>query len=306
MNDGSNAANDRQHRRTGFAMGVAAYGLWGILPIYFKLLKDIPSVSIVAHRIAWSVPFLLALLLVAGNLRQVREALTNRKTCSWLALTAALIGINWLLYVYAVMSGHILAGSLGYYLNPLANVLLGRIVLKERLSSLQWAAVAIAFAGISVLAWQALGQLWISLALCVSFASYGLLRKLAPVDSAAGLTVETLLLLPFALGWLWWRSLAGDPLFGPNGKLLLLLVLSGAATAVPLLLFTAAARRLPYSTLGMLQFLAPTMQFLCAVFLYSEPFTPAHAIAFAAIWVALALYILAMFQKRPDTVMPPE
>ena len=301
----SSIADDRQHRRSGFVMGVAAYGLWGILPIYFKLLEGVASVSIVAHRIAWSVPFLLAVLLIGGNLRQVREALSNKKTCAWLALTAALIGINWLLYVYAVMSGHILAGSLGYYLNPLANVLLGRIVLKERLSSLQWAAVGIAFAGISVLAWQALGQLWISLALCVSFASYGLLRKLAPVDSAAGLTVETLLLLPFALGWLWWRSIAGDPLFGPDGKLLLL-VLSGAATAVPLLLFTAAARRLPYSTLGMLQFLAPTMQFFCAVFLYSEPFTTAHAIAFAAIWTALALYIFEMIRKRPDIVMPPE
>jgi len=305
MKDGRTAHQESQDSRTGFVMGVAAYGLWGILPIYFKLLTGIAPVSIVAQRIAWSVPFMLVVLLIGGNLAQVGTAFRDPKTRTWLALTAVLIGINWLFYVYAVMSGHILAGSLGYYLNPLANVLLGRIVLKERLARVQWLAVAIAFAGIAVLAWQALGQLWISLVLCVSFASYGLLRKMAPVESAAGLAVETLLLLPLALGWLAWRGFAGDPLFGPGGHLLLLVALSGAATAIPLLLFTAAARRLAYSTLGMLQFLAPTLQFLCAVFLYSEPFTRAHAIAFSAIWLALVLYVIGMLQT-PRLPQPPE
>jgi len=300
-----NRGTEEQHPRTGLVMGVAAYGLWGILPIYFKLLTGIGSVSIVAQRVAWSVPFLLVVLLAGGNLSQLRRALGEPRTRAWLSLTALLIGINWLLYVYAVMNGHILAGSLGYYLNPLANVLLGRIVLKERLAPMQWAAVAIAFAGISVLALQALGQLWISLALCVSFASYGLLRKLAPVDSAAGLTVETLFLLPLSLAWLAWRGLSGDPLFGPGNHLVWLVALSGAATAVPLLLFTAAARRLRYSTLGMLQFLAPTLQFVCAVFLYGEPFTRAHAIAFTAIWLALALYVVTML-RSPGLPQAPE
>lgn len=296
------ARTDAQH---GFAFGIAAYGLWGVLPIYFKQLANIPAVSIVAHRVAWSVPFLLILLAISGNLRAIAAAMSSGRTLTWLALTALLIGVNWLLYVYAVTSGHILAGSLGYYLNPLANVLLGRVILKERLSRLQWTAVAVAAAGTSALAWQALGQLWISLALCVSFASYGLLRKLAPADAITGLTVETLLLLPLALIWLAWHSLSGEPLFGPSQADFALLALSGAVTAVPLLLFTVAARRLPYSTLGMLQFLAPTLQFLCAVLLYNEPFSHAHAIAFGAIWTALALYIIALI-RAPRPLQPTE
>ena len=291
--------------RRGFLFGFGAYGLWGVLPIYFKQLTAIPSVSIVAHRILWSVPFLLMLLVVGRRTRDLRVALTDPRTLAWMALTASLIGVNWLLYVYAVTSGHILAGSLGYYLNPLANVLLGRFILHERLSRLQWTAIAIAAAGVSAMAIGALSQLWISLTLCVSFASYGLLRKLAPVDAVAGLTVETLLLLPLAAGWLAWRFLAGEAPFGPDSATALLLVLSGAATAVPLILFTAAARRIPYSTLGMLQFLAPTLQFLCAVFLYGEPFGWPQAIAFGAIWTALALYVTALV-RAPRLPQAPE
>jgi chloramphenicol-sensitive protein RarD len=291
--------------RRGFVFGFGAYGLWGVLPIYFKQLTAIPSVSIVAHRILWSVPFLLMLLIVGRGTGDLRKALTERRTLAWMSLTASLIGINWLLYVYAVTSGHILAGSLGYYLNPLANVLLGRFILHERLSRLQWTAIAIAAAGVSALAVGALSQLWISLTLCVSFATYGLLRKLAPVEAVAGLTVETLLLLPLAIGWLLWRASAGEPMFGPDGTTALLLVLSGAATAVPLILFTAAARLIPYSTLGMLQFLAPTLQFLCAVFIYDEPFGIAHAVAFGAIWTALALYVTALV-RAPRLPQAPE
>ena len=205
-------------------------------------------------------------------------------------------------------SGQILAGSLGYYLNPLVNVLLGRAVLKERLVPLQWVAVAIAAAGISALAFQALGQLWISLALAASFASYGLLRKIAPVEAVPGLAVETTLLLPAALVWLGLGIVQGRPAFGPSYKDAILLVLAGIATTVPLILFTAAARRLRYSTLGMLQFIAPTLQFACAVGLYGEPFTAAHAVAFGSIWLALALYVVAMARttKPQLSAMPPE
>lgn len=306
-----NARGNRQSSddaKSGFWLGVGAYGLWGILPIYFKALANVGPVDIVAHRVLWSVPFLAILLLGLARFGEVREAVGNRRLIGLLCVTAILIGINWLLYVYAVTTGRILAGSLGYYLNPLVNVLLGRIVLKERLTPLQWIAVAIAAAGIGGLAIQALGQLWISLALAASFATYGLLRKIAPVDAVAGLAIETTLLLPAAVIWLGFGIAAGRPFFGPTSADMVLLILTGVATTVPLILFTAAARRLRYSTLGMLQFIAPTLQFLCAVVIYGERLTSAHAIAFGSIWLALALYVAALVRapKAAGLAMAPE
>ena len=298
MNRPASTIDERARR--GLWFGLAAYGLWGVLPIYFKALETVPPVDIVAHRIIWSLPFLALLLSFAAGWRQVREALASRRTLALLLLTATLIAINWLLYVYAVVTGRILAGSLGYYLNPLMNVLLGRLVLKERLSGLQWAAVAIAAAGISALAIGALGQLWISLALAISFGSYGLLRKIAPVDSVAGLAIETGLLFPIAAIWLAWGLAAGEPSFGTETSITALLVLGGLVTMTPLLLFTGAARRLRYSTLGMLQFIAPTLQFLIAVLMYGEAFTTAHAVAFGSIWVALGLYVTAIARDARD------
>jgi chloramphenicol-sensitive protein RarD len=291
--DQPHAAVDRT-ARVGLALGLFAYAFWGVLPIYFKALKGVPAIDIVAHRIVWSLLVLAALLGLTRGWNQVTAALRHRRTLGLLTVTALLIGVNWLLYVYAINSGHILAGSLGYYLNPLANILLGRFVLKEHLSRLQWLAVAIAGAGISVLAAGALGELWISLTLCVSFATYGLLRKIAAVDSIAGLSIETAILFPLALGWLVAGHAAGQPTFGSGPNQAALLVLAGIVSTTPLLLFTAAARRLRYSTLGILQFIAPTLQFICAVWLYDEPFTPAHAIAFGAIWTALALYVASL------------
>jgi chloramphenicol-sensitive protein RarD len=291
---------------TGFVLGLAAYGLWGILPIYFKLLKAIPAIDIVAHRVLWSFPFLGVLILVSRGWGKVRAAATSRKTLGVLLVTAVLIGANWLLYVYAVTSGRILAASFGYYLNPLANVLLGRFVLHERLNRLQWTAVAIATTGISVLAAGALSQLWISLTLCITFALYGLLRKIVPADAVTGLGIETAILFPLAIIWLVWSGSGGTPVMGTNELETGLLVASGIASTTPLLLFTAAARRLPYSTLGMLQFLAPTLQFLIAVLLYGEKFTAAHAIAFSAIWIALALYVTALLRSRATLPQAPE
>lgn len=296
-------AADR-HSRAGFTFGLAAYGLWGVLPLYFRALRHIPAIDIVAHRVLWSLPFLAALIALAKGWNNVRDAVIRPKTLGMLALTALLIGGNWLLYVYAVTSGHILAASFGYYLNPLANVLLGRFVLKERLGPLQWTAVAIAAAGISVLAAGALGQLWISLTLCVTFALYGLLRKIVPADAITGLGVETGLLFPLALLWLGWRFAAGAPVLGSSSADTGLLLVAGIVSTTPLLLFTAAARRLKYSTLGMLQFLAPTLQFLIGVW-YGEPFTKAHAIAFSAIWIALVLYVAALL-RAPRLPQPPE
>jgi len=299
------APTARDDSRRGLAFGVAAYSLWGVLPIYFKAIADVPAVDIVAHRVLWSLPFLALLLFVGRDWAKVGRTLRNRRTLGLLAVTAILIAVNWLLYVYAVTTGHILAASLGYYLNPLANVLLGRFVLNERLSWLQWTAVAVAGAGIAVLAGGALGQLWISLTLCVSFALYGLFRKIVSVDALAGLAVETVLLFPIALGWLVWQAAAGASIFGKSSDDATLLAFAGIVSITPLLLFTGAARRIPYSTLGMLQFLAPTLQFLCAIWLYGEEFTRAHAIAFAAIWAALLLYVIALI-RSPRLPPPPE
>ena len=295
----------RRTDRLGFVLGLTAYALWGVLPLYFKAIKAIPPVDIVAHRVLWSLPFLAALIAISKGWARIRAALAGRRTVAVLALTAALIGGNWLLYVYAVNSGHILAASFGYYLNPLANVLIGRFVLHERLNRLQWTAVAIAGAGISVLAAGALGQLWISLTLCGSFALYGLLRKVVSADALTGLAIETALLFPLAIAWLGWRAAAGAPVFGSNVGLTGLLLLAGVVSTTPLILFTAAARRLPYSTLGMLQFVAPTLQFLLAVALYGEPFTIAHAIAFPVIWIALGLYVIALL-RSPKLPQAPE
>ncbi|HEY4070401.1 MAG TPA: EamA family transporter RarD [Sphingomicrobium sp.] len=291
----------------GFLLGLLAYALWGVLPIYFKALSDVPAVDIVAHRVLWSLPFLTLLITVTRGWARVRAAASRPRTLAILLLTALLIGGNWLLYVYAVTSGHILAASFGYYLNPLANVLLGRFVLSEKLSRMQWTAVAIAAAGISVLAAGAFGQLWISLTLCVSFALYGLFRKIVPADALTGLAIETAFLFPLAIAWLGWGTLASQPVFGMSRLDTELLVLAGIVSTTPLLLFTAAAKRLPYSTLGMLQFVAPTLQFLIAVLLYGEPFTTAHAIAFPAIWAAMVLYVIALLhQSRPKLPQAPE
>lgn len=291
--------------RRGLLLGLGAYGLWGVLPIYFKALSGVGALDIVAHRVAWSIPVLAILLTLGAGWRQVGAAIRDRRTLALLGVSTLLIAVNWLLYVYAVTSGQILAGSLGYYLNPLMNVVLGRIILHERLTRLQWAAVIIAAAGISALAVEALGQLWISLALCVSFATYGLLRKIATVDSLAGLSIETGLLFPIALGWLLLGAAGGEPTFGTTPVETYLLLLAGVVSTTPLLLFTGAARRLRYSTLGMLQFIAPTLQFFLAVLLYGEAFTSAHAIAFGSIWLALALYVAALAkQARPSVALP--
>ena len=299
-----NRTSTAAHPRSGFVLGLLAYALWGVLPIYFKAIERLPATDIVAHRVLWSLPFLALLIALSRGWSKVRTAIAQPRTIGILLVTALLIGGNWLLYVYAVTSGHILAASFGYYLNPLANVLLGRFVLHERLNRMQWAAVALAAAGISVLAAGALGQLWISLTLCATFALYGLLRKIVPTDAVTGLAIETVMLFPLALVWLAWRRSEGAMVFGNSDTLTVLLLLAGVVSTTPLLLFTAAAKRLQYSTLGMLQFIAPTLQFLIAI-LYGERVTLAHAIAFPAIWVALALYVSVLF-RAPRLPQPPE
>jgi chloramphenicol-sensitive protein RarD len=311
MNQAAPIPETRQQNdgRAGLLFGLGAYGLWGVLPIYFKLVGTLPATAIVAHRILWSMPFLAILSALTGGGARMRRVLADRRALGTLALTTLLIGGNWLLYVYAVTNGHILAASFGYYLNPIANVLLGRFALKERLSRLQWGAIAIAVAGIAVLAAGAIAQLWISLALCGSFALYGLLRKVVPADPLSGMAIETGFMLPLALAWAGWHLATGQQVMGSSPAQTGLLLLAGLVSTTPLLLFTAAARRLPYSTLGMIQFIAPTLQFLIAVLLYGEPFTLAHAAAFAAIWTALGLYVTALVRgpglgSSPQSAQP--
>ncbi len=301
MNAPRPASADTARWRAGLAYGIAAYALWGVMPIYFRQIAIVPSLDIVAHRIIWSLLVLGLLLSAARAWGQVAAAVRNRKVILTLLLTALLIGTNWLFYVYAINNGHILAGSLGYYLNPLANILLGRFLLGEQLTRRQWAAVGIAGAGVAVLAAGAAGTLWISLILCFSFATYGLLRKIIAVDSLAGLSIETALLFPVAIGWLLIGGASGRPMFDHDGTINLYLIAAGLVSTIPLLCFTAAARRLPYSTVGMLQFLAPTLQFLLAIGIYGEHVSTAHAIAFGAIWLALILYASSLLSERRAT-----
>lgn len=284
-------AEDDRRRRAGFLLGIGAYVLWGIMPLYFKALAMVSATEIVAHRIVWSVLFLAMLATLARRWPAIRVAVTTPRVVMILIVTALLIGINWLIFIYAVVSNHMLEGSLGYYLNPLVNVLLGVVLLKERLAPAQIFATLLAAAGVAVLAAGAGSALWISLTLAATFALYGFVRKVAPVDSLEGLSIETLLLAPAAILYLLWLERSAALAFGHTGLGIdLLLALGGAATATPLLMFTAAARRLPYSTLGFLQYIAPSLQFLLAVLAFGEPLTTAHIVCFAAIWIALALF----------------
>ena len=276
---------------TGLYAAFAAYALWGIMPVYFHALVGVPPLEIVAHRIIWSVFLLLLILLLRGRLAGLWETLVNWRLISPLIASALLIAVNWLLYIWAVQNGHILAASLGYFLNPILNVLLGFAVLGERLSRAQWCAVALAGAGVIVLGVGALSTLWISISLAVSFGVYGLIRKMTPAGPMVGLTAETLVLLPFALlGMVYWT--ANDSLAFGNAVAAkdALLIAAGVITAVPLLLFAFAARRLRYATMGLIQYLGPTIQMMLGLFLYGEAMSLAHKVAFPLIWGALALY----------------
>lgn len=276
--------------RRGILLGLGAYLCWGLLPLYLKLLDGVLPGEVVAQRILWSLIFMAGLILLRGRWAALRAAFTNPRAMLILTTTALLIALNWLIYVWAVANDHVLEGSLGYFLNPLVNVSMGVIFLKERLRPAQLFAVALAAAGVAILAASAAAGLWISLSLALSFAFYGLLRKIAPVESIEGLTVETILLAPVALIYVLWLAGQGQLVFGQHAGMSVLLALAGVVTAVPLLLFAAAARLLRYATMGLLQYLAPTLIFLQAVLLFGEPLTLPYVVCFAAIWTGLAIY----------------
>ena len=258
-----------------------------------------PVVELLCHRIVWAALFLALLLWQQGKFREIRAALGRRRTLAVLAASTVLIALNWLVYIYSVSHDRLLESSFGYYINPLVNVALGVVLLGERLAPRVRIAVAIAAAGVLWLGLHAGRLPWISLVLAFSFALYGLLRKVAPVGALIGLSVETLLLLPLAAGYLVHQLWNGEAAFLSGRPALdVLLVLGGPLTAIPLLWFAAAARRLPLSTLGFLQYLSPTLQFLLAVLVYGEVFDPAKAVAFAFIWAALALFAWHSVQRR--------
>jgi chloramphenicol-sensitive protein RarD len=277
--------------RVGILYGLAAYLTWGFGPVYFKAVAHVPAVEVLAHRIAWSLLLLAGYLLARGRGRDVVAALRDRATRRALALTTLLITVNWFVFIWAVAHGRVLQASLGYFVNPLVNVALGRIFLGERLRRRQGTAVLLAAVGVLFLTLR-LGRLpLVSLVLAFSFAFYGLLRKTMRAGGTTGLTVETLLLLPPALGTLLLLELKGRLAFGhTGGGDVLLLAASGPVTALPLIWFANAARRLRYATVGFLQYLTPTLHFLLAVVAYGESFTRTHLLAFACIWTALGLY----------------
>jgi chloramphenicol-sensitive protein RarD len=274
--------------RSGFLAAASAYLMWGLLPLYLKLMAHLPALQVFAHRILWSVPAIVILLVAAGALGRVREALTPN-VLKALVLSTVLIGVNWALYVWAVSAGRVMEASLGYYLNPLVNVAFGALLLKEQLTRAQWLAIGFAGAGVATLM-LGLGHLpWVALVLCITFAFYGLVRKQTAVDARAGLLIETGLLAPFVAVGLWVFAARGGAVMGTGALDPLWLVLAGPVTAIPLILFAFGARRVRFSTLGMLQYVAPTLQFATGL-AFGEVFTPVHAVAFGLIWTGLAIF----------------
>jgi chloramphenicol-sensitive protein RarD len=280
-----------QTYRRGFFAALGAFLIWGLLPFYIHLLAPTPSVQIMAHRVIWACVFVFTWLAIKGELHKVRAALADRRTAGLLAVTATLVSVNWLIYVWAVSNGHVIESSLGYFINPLVSVLMGVFILKERLNATQWFAVALAAGGVLWLTLQHGAPPWIALVLALTFGSYGLLRKQVAVDSVAGLGVETLLIAPVMLVYLGFTLHAGTFAWGQHGTAVdTLLVLSGAVTAVPLVLFAYGVRRIPLSTVGILQYLGPSLQFLTGLYFFHEPFTAVQAVGFALIWAALFVY----------------
>lgn len=287
----------------GYILGLTAYVIWGLFPIYFKAIQHIPSLEIIVHRAIWSALFGAILLMLWKHPGWWRELRENPKRLLVLAGCGLLIASNWLVYVWAVNNERMLEASLGYYINPLINVLLGLLILGERLRRLQWVAVGLAAIGVAQQVWQVGSLPWVSLVLALSFGFYGLIRKKAPVAALPGLVVETWLLLPVALAWLALHpaAMSSQAEFWSSSQWLWLAA-AGPITLIPLVCFNAAARHLPYTTLGFLQYIAPTLVMLQAIFLFGEHFDPAKLMAFAFIWAGLAVYSLDIWlslRKRP-------
>ena len=295
------AAQPPSSMQPGIVYAALAFVGWGLFPVYFRQLEQVPALEIIMHRTLWSMLFVALLLLVRRRWEWLAQLRQNPRTVGVFALSALLLSGNWLIYVWAVNNGHVVDASLGYFIQPLLNVALGTVFLHERPRSGQWAAVALAAAGVAWLTWQAGHLPWIGLSLALTFGIYGLMRKVAVLGALEGLAVETALLTPLALAALAWWGWRGEaawvhadaPLWG-------WLLAAGPFTAIPLLLFAAGARRITLTTLGVLQYIGPTLQFMLGVWLYGESLTPARLIGFVLIWAALVLFTLegAWRQRR--------
>ena len=282
----------------GSLYAISAFLLWGLSPIFYKALTTASAVEIIAHRVVWSVLLMSVLLIYIKRFPIILNILCTPRLLWILVISGTAVGFNWLVYVWSVNNGHLLQASLGYYINPLVNVVLGVMFMNERHGRLQWAAVLLATIGVLNMVVMG-GQVpWIALALACSFGAYGAIRKVIPVGAMEGLFVETLLFFPFALTYLFWLDADGSGQFATGWTMSGLLVLSGAVTTIPLLLFTAAAKRLRLSTVGFMQFITPTGHFLLGVFLYGEAFSRTHLVTFVLIWLALALYSWASFSQQ--------
>jgi chloramphenicol-sensitive protein RarD len=278
-------------QRRGLVYGVGAYAIWGLFPLYWRLLKPAGALEILAHRVLWSFVFVAVLLLALRRVEWLRGLRGQRRVVVLLAGAAVLIAVNWGTYIYGVNTARVVETSLGYYINPLVSVLLGVAVLRERLRGTQWLALAVGAAAVVVLTVDYGRPPWIAFTLAVSFGFYGLLKKTAGAPAAEGLAVESAVLAPVALGYLGWLEFAGAATFGhvsPGHTALM--VFAGVATAVPLLLFAGAANRVPLTTIGVLQYIAPTLQFAIGVLVQHEPMPPARFAGFALVWVALAVF----------------
>ncbi len=282
--------------RTGLIAGLGAYCLWGLLPLYLKLLTGIPASDVLANRILWSLLLIGAIMVGTGGGPRLRAVVVQPRIMLLLLASAVLIAVNWLIYTWAVLGGHVLDTSLGYFINPLISIVFGVVLLGERLTNLQWLAVGLAATGVAVVAIANGALPLVSLGVALSFALYGLVRKFAAVDAVTGLLVETMILTPPALGWLLMRP---EGLFGRPLATEALLICGGALTAVPLLLFGIATRWLKLSTIGLMQYIAPTMVFLLAVFLFGEALTLSRLLAFGCIWAGLALYTRSLLARAP-------
>ncbi|TDO02962.1 MULTISPECIES: EamA family transporter RarD [Halomonas] len=288
-----------QETGRGVAFGLTAYVMWGCFPLFFALFQGVPAFEILLHRVIWSCLFLVGLVTLLGRWSPIRRALAEPRRLGRVLGCALLIALNWGLYIYSVETRHVLQASLGYFMTPLVNVGLGMLVLRERMARLQGVAVALAVLAIAIQLVM-LGELpWISLVLAFSFGTYGLLRKQVPLDGLSGLFVETLLLLPLALMALGWLAQAELSHFLDDGRTTSLLVASGVITALPLLAFAGAARRLRLATLGFLMYLNPTIQFVIALLVFHEPLAVPQLVTFVLIWIGLALYSWSAWQSRP-------
>lgn len=283
--------------RFGFLSAFGAYLIWGLLPLYFKALAHIAPQEMLAHRILWSVPTGLILIVFAGQIRDALRSLTLKRF-GWLALASVLLALNWFTYISAVAQGRVMEASLGYFITPLVMVLVGVFLLKEPMNAAQGLALAISAAGVGVIG-LAYGHVpYMALALCATWVTYSIIRKQVQVDARIGFTIEAAILLPFAAVWLWtFAASPGGRWMGEGGLDIPLLILSGPITAVPLILFAMGAKRLRLSTIGMMQFIGPTLQFLVGL-AFGEDFTPTHAAGFGLIWLALALFALDSMVKE--------